>query len=397
MNAPSARVQRAKRILVYCQHLSGAGHFVRCREIVRALARRHHLWFMVGGPPVRGPKLDSSVRMVSLPAIHRTEQGVLPLDASRSLAQVFAERRIVIERLLPEIRPDVLIIEHFPFSKWLLREELLATINIARAANPQVAVVCSVRDYPAGHEITANSEFRNEVVRTLNQQFDQLLVHADPNVVTLESQFPWIHEINIPIHYTGYVAEKLVGRPAHATERVDHARAGSVLVSSGGLRDGFRLANLCVAAWQNLNKRGLLEGRVMELFAGLFAEDQQFADLEASIRDGPFRLHRFSDEFLSVMSTADLSISQGGYNTTMNVLQTRTRAILAPNYQMTDQRARSRLLSEKGLVALIDPAAISVHELAEHIQSALARPRPVHTFSMEGAEHTCDIITKLNR
>lgn len=394
MSMPATEQRRAKRIVVYCQHLSGAGHFVRCREIVRVGARSHHMWFMVGGPPVPGPNLDESIQLVALPAIHRTSSGVVPLDPRRSLDETFAQRRDMIERLVREVCPDVLIIEHFPFSKWLLRDELAAAIGVAREANPDVRVVCSVRDYPAGHEAKVGSnQFRNEVVPTLNQRFDQLLVHADPNVVTLETQFTWLPEIRIPIHYTGYVAERLAEQTVDASDRTDQS-APAIVVSSGGLRDGFRLAKLCVAAWKDLQRRGLLGGRIMEIFAGLFAEDTEYASLEESIRGGPFRLSRFSDDFLNVLSTADLSISQGGYNTTMNVLETRARAIIAPNPRTYDQVPRARRLAQWQIVDCIDPSTGSPARLSELIHEKLSRPKPEHQIALDGAEQTLRLLNE---
>lgn len=134
----------------------------------------------------------------------------------------------------------------------------------------------------------------------------------------------------------------------------------------------------------------------MVVITGLQVTPAQYEALEKSLLDGPFLLKRFSGDFLPWMQTAALSISQGGYNTTMNVLQTRTSAILAPNHRMTDQLCRSRLLAEQGLVDMIDPESISVDELADRIQSALSRPMPAHTFALDGAERTCDIITALD-
>ena len=396
MITPAPDAQHPKRILVYCQSLSGAGHFVRCREIIRVLARRHNTWFMVGGLSAPGPRLDASVRLVPLPAIHRGANGLVPIDSTRSLAQVFAERRIVIEALLREARPDVLLVEHFPFSKWFLREEVSALIDVARQENSRVQVIASVRDYAAGREIEVGPEqFRNEIVPTLNQQFDLLLVHADPRVVTLDSQFPWTHEIRIPIHYTGYVAERLVDQAADAPERVDASRAGCVVVSSGGLRDGFRLANLCVAAWKELDTRKLLSRRIMEIYAGLFTEDKQYAALEESIRGGPFRLGRFSDNFLKVMSGADLSISQAGYNTITNVLETGVRAIVAPNSRTHDQMPRARRFAELGTIHCIDPATEMPAQLADRIHACLLHPRPEHDLALDGAEKTRLLIDSL--
>jgi predicted glycosyltransferase len=309
---------------------------------------------------------------------------------------VFADRTRALEREIHEIRPDVLIIEHFPFSKWDLRSELLAAITTARAVNPHVQVLSSVRDYPAGHEVSCSPErFRSAVVAILNENFSALLVHSDPRVVRLESQFDCAPEISIPIHYTGYVSEKLPHIATDVKSASQNPERGYVLVSSGGLADGLRLATLCSAAWRRLDERGATAGRRMVIFAGLFADESQYEALERTTQDGPFCLRRFTSEFLQWMPAADLSISQGGYNTTMNVLETRTRAILAPNRRMSDQTLRARVLAKLGVLDLIDPETITADELADRILQGLSRPVPQHDIALDGAERTVDVIEAL--
>jgi predicted glycosyltransferase len=385
-----------KRVVVYCQHLSGAGHYVRSREIVRSLARRHQVWFVTGGSHVPGPPLAAEVHQVRLPGLRRTASGIAPLDPARSLDGVFTERSLVLDQLLRDLCCDLLLIEHFPFSKWALREELLSAIGVARSINPRVRVVSSVRDYPAGNEdVTGGEGLRRAVVPTLNEHFDAILVHADPRMVRLESLFAWTHEIAVPVHYTGYVSEK----PGEGTCTTDSRRitsdTGYVLVSSGGLRDGLRLARLCAAAWRRLDDLQALSGRRMVIFAGLFAEGREYMDFEATLADGRFVLHPFGADFLGWLQNAELSISQGGYNTTMNALETRTRAILAPNRLMTDQTRRADALKRRGLVDVIDVETIAANEMARLIKDALARPRPEHELSLDGAQRTADTIDAL--
>ena len=38
-----------KKIMIYCQHLAGMGHLVRCREIMRALSQDFKVCFVSGG------------------------------------------------------------------------------------------------------------------------------------------------------------------------------------------------------------------------------------------------------------------------------------------------------------------------------------------------------------
>jgi predicted glycosyltransferase len=385
-----------KRIVVYCQPLSGAGHFVRSREIVRALSRRHQVHFVLGGRPVPGPGLDRSVQYLEMPPIYRAPQGLKPEDAGQTIEEVLAERQRIVTRGLSQIRPDVLVIEHFPFSKWELQAEVLAAIEAARAENPRAHVVCSVRDYPASSDLARFPErFRSAVVSILNEHFTALLVHSDPRVVRLESQFDWVRDISIPIHYTGYVSEKLPHMATNVKSPPKNPGRGYVLVSSGGLADGLRLATLCSAAWRRLDEQGATAGRRMVIFAGLFAEENQYEALERTTRDGPFCLRRFASDFLQWMPAAELSISQGGYNTTMNVLETRTRAILAPNRRMSDQTLRARILAEREVLDVIDPETITADELADRILHGLARPVPQHDIALDGAERTVDVIEAL--
>src|SRR5262249_41594465 len=145
---------------------------------------------------------------------------------------------------------------------------------------------------------------------------------------------------------TGYVSEKLPRAAAAVGSAPDNLERDYVLVSSGGLADGLRLATLSSAAWRRLDERGATAGRRMVIFAGLFAEEGQYETLGRTLGEGPFCLRRFTTDFLQWMPAARLSISQGGCNTTMNVLETRTRAILAPNRRMQDQMLRARNLAE---------------------------------------------------
>jgi predicted glycosyltransferase len=250
-----------------------------------------------------------------------------------------------------------------------------------------------VRDYPLSNDqACAPDRFREEAVATLNQHFTHLLVHADPRVARLDTRYSWTSEIQIPIHHTGYVSQKAAGAalPDHAFPR--SSERGHVLVSSGGLDDADRLAALSAAAWRLLEARGATARRRMVIVAGLNTTEARFEALARSLQGGSLVVRGFSQDFLQWMQSADLSISQGGYNTTMNVLETRTRAILAPNRRMIDQTIRAGVMRERGLVDVIDMETITAEQLADRILEALARPRPKHDLSLDGARRTRDLI-----
>ena len=104
---------------------------------------------------------------------------------------------------------DVVLVEHYPFSKWALAGEIEATIAAARHANAAVRVVCSVRDFPlqTRHEACDAPTWRSRVIDTLHRHFDAVLHHADPALLAFDSVFPDAGRLRIPVHATVAVSE----------------------------------------------------------------------------------------------------------------------------------------------------------------------------------------------
>ena len=63
--------------------------------------------------------------------------------------------------------------------------------------------------------------YYERVVPVLNRYFDYVLIHGDPRLFQLESFFPWIENIEIPIEYTGYVSEKLESEDFDTKKTID--------------------------------------------------------------------------------------------------------------------------------------------------------------------------------
>src|SRR5215831_377648 len=120
------------KLLFYCQHVLGMGHFIRSAEIVRSL-RDFEVTFLNGGVIVPGFDLLASVEVVNLPAIQADEEfrGIHVADDEQELEEVKRERT---ERILAEyerVRPNVLVIELFPFGRLKYAFELMPLLERA--------------------------------------------------------------------------------------------------------------------------------------------------------------------------------------------------------------------------------------------------------------------------
>jgi predicted glycosyltransferase len=388
-------VRRGKRVLVYAQHLSGVGHHVRIREIARALAREHRVALVQGGRPVPRPDDGSAVELVALPAIQRGREGIEPLERGRSLEAVLESRSAQLRRSAAEIAPDVLVVEHYPFSKWELETEIDALIEAARAANPRLELVCSVRDIlkQTRFEHLPDDAYRRRVVGRLNDRFDTLLVHSDPSFTRLEEHFAGAGELTIRVAHTGFVSEK-PGPVRGGARRADGPGEGRVVVSTGGGAGSAALVERIVEAWGRIVSRGADGRRRLLVFSGLFWSDDEVARLRERAAAGRCVVAPFSSDFLRQLEQADLSISRAGYNTCTNLLETRSRALLLPDPRMSDQHFRAQRFAEHGLAEVVYEKEPSAELLAEAIEAALRRDPPRHAFDLDGAQRTCALLSR---
>ena len=381
----TAAAGRRLRVLLHAPHLSGVGHHVRMREIGRALAPRHGVAFFGGGRAVPG-HWPAGVRDLPLPGLHRSPAGLAPLEPGTTPAATLAARIDAIRTAVARMAPHIIVIEHYPFSKWELAGEFEALIDAARAASPQGRVVCSVRDIPrqTRHEACPAADWAARVTALLDRHFDALLVHGDAVLTPLTDALPTAAALRIPVLYTGMVAEPVP--PDQATD----ARAGGaryVLASIGGGADAAGLLPLCRAAWAQLDP-AIRSGRNLVLCQGL-------GDGTPPVTADGIRTVPFGDAFLRRLAGAELSVSCAGYNTCTNLLATRTRAVVVPNPRMSDQAVRAAVLARLGVARVLPAEGLTAAALASAMAEALQGPRPDHAISLDGAARTVRLLEEL--
>jgi len=387
------------RILSHVQSLSGVGHFVRGLEVARALGARHEVHLIDGGWPVPHGSAPDGIRFVEIPRLDRAAGRLAALDGSADLAEVLRERAARLVALARDLRPDAVVIEHFPFSKWELAGEFRSLIDAARAARPGVKVVCSVRDVTRRTRFDDGPSFGSpyaERVRAALADFDAVLVHSDPRVLHADEAGGWTGRSPARLAYTGFVSRKLGGDSARV--RALRGAFGSrrpVLASAGGNRRGLALLHVAMAAWRRVERVPALLGRQLVAFAPARSEAGDMEDLRRLAAGASIRVEPFDPDFLDWLAVADLSVSRAGYNTCANLLETRRRALLIPDLTMSDQPVRAGRFAALDLAEVLEEP--SAEACGKGILRALARPEPQHDFDLDGAERSRRLIEALCR
>ena len=333
--------------------------------------------------------MPKGVHTIQLPRIRRHGPGLAPLDDAHAIGDVLGERKRLLLEAVEQSQPDVLLVEHFPISKWVLHEEILAVIAAAQG-NHGAKVVCSLRDISPRHRYdTGAEEHTRRTKKLLESYFDRLLVHADPQFVNLAETAEWTKGLTTPIDYTGFVSAK-----SRMCEQTDRNGSNSIIVSMGGAGD-TTLARQAIAAWKLIETRRDDDRRMLVIFLPLSVTEQEILQLHQQINGHRIRLKPFAVDFLEHLGRADLSLSHGGYNTTMNLLATRTRTLIAPIRTMADQLPRALRMTELGLASTLQQVDLEPEPLARAILAALDQPRPEHTFNLNGAQETRRILESL--
>jgi len=385
-------------VLFYCQHLLGLGHVQRAARLARALvAAGEHVVFVTGGRPVPGLDLRGA-EVVALPPLTAADEAASALalpDGGRPDPAYLAERRAVLLGVLTRHDPAVVLVELFPFGRHALASELgpllLAVWDDRRRrgrAAPRVAV--SLRDILVSK--TNQAWYELAVLAVAVQWVDRILVHGSPDVIPLSRTFGLADRLGPRLIYTGYLAPP----EPPGDDGAPRGPQGEVVISGGGGQVAGSLFWTALAARPHC---GAAAARPWRIITGPYLPDAVGAELEARARAEPgVVVERFRDDFAALLRGAALSVSQAGYNTVLDLVRSRVRAVVVPYEGSGDEQPlRARLFAERGLLEVVPEGELSPGRLAAAMDAALAAPgfpAPVR-LDLDGAERAAALVRPL--
>ena len=373
------------KILVYVQHLLGIGHVRRASLLTGALAEAGaEVTVLSGGFPVPGIGFDGA-RIIQLPPARAADaafsavldESGTPIDATWKADRA---RRLV--SAFEDLQPDALIVETFPFGRRRFRFELEPLLQAARA-NGTTFVASSVRDILVAKQDPAKEADMADQAR---RWFDLVMVHGDPALIRFDATFPFADRIADLIAYTGYIAA-----PAATETAGDNGDgSGEVVVSVGGGAVGDRLLRTALAARPTTPL-------AHETWRFLLGPDVPGDTAEALRRDaGPgVIVEPARTDFPSLLRRCRLSISQAGYNTVLDVLAARCRAVLVPFAEAgeSEQTVRAGLLADRGIVHMAEEHSLTPDSLGAAITAALSTDKAdPPAIRMDGLESSVKLI-----
>ena len=363
------------------------GHLIRSVEIVKGLIPDFKICFINGGQIISEFEFPPEIEVINIPAVKTDSEfnELRPVDNSLTMAEVETIRTNMLLETCDRFQPDILIIELFPFGRRRFSFELVPLVEKAKSMGTKI--VSSVRDIV----VTKQNQQRHEekVCRLINKYFDLLLIHGDPNFVKLDLSFSRVNDLNCPVHYTGYVVQPI---PKKLQIILDEP---TILVSVGGGRFGHDLLE-CVARTAPILKDKIPHH--IQVFTGAFSPDEVLTKLQEITKDlDNITCDRYTTNLLDYMQQADLSISMGGYNTTMNILSTGIKAMMMAFQGNNDKEQETRLkkLDSLGRVKMIQPEDLQPEKFAQKIIDRLEQTPSNLTLNLKGVENASNCLQQL--
>ena len=371
------------RALIWVQHLLGIGHLRRAAALARALAARDFDTMLVsGGMPLQGLDIGAA-KFKQLPPLRATDatfSATVDANGQKPDGAFRAQRREHLLSLYRTHRPHVVITEMYPFGRRQFAAELLPLLEAAHQSRPKPAIFASVRDILTERSEPARS---SEMAELVLRWYRAVLVHGDAELIPFEASFPETARISHLIRYTGYIGAVGPGGP--------YGGSGEVIVSAGGGAVGAHLLQTAMEA----REISALADRRWRLLAGPNLPAEWYNALKRLSHDGTV-VERARADFPALLEAAALSISQAGYNTVLDVVSARVRAVLVPFAAPgeTEQALRAERMAAAGLAQVVREDGLTPERLAAAVDAAWAAPRPEHEIGVAGAGESARNISE---
>ncbi len=369
-------------LFIHVQHLLGIGHQQRMDAIATACAGRGLPVTMATGEQSVDPA-TVGYRVVGLPDLRAADAGFSGLVDMRGAAvdDAFWGRRL--DRLRDAFRtadPAVLLVEGFPFARRQFRRELIPLLEDARRRG--AVVLSSIRDIL---QPKTRADRIAETLEWIAAYFDGVLVHGDPAVAELALSFARADAVSRPVLYTGYVSPELhMPWPGE--------RKNDILVSAGGGAVGADLYRTALdAARQAGAERFRWRLRI--------GRNARLALPAQGTLPGHVSLEEATPDFRAELAQAALSISQAGYNTAVDLMATRTPAILTP---FADAGQQEQTLRAERMAELFGATVLNARNLTPELMwnsvRSFRQPGAGMTggprIDLDGAARTARIVEK---
>ncbi|GAA4410820.1 glycosyltransferase [Fodinibacter luteus] len=307
---------------------------------------------------------------LKLPSIRKAGPGEWEaVSLASSFKDVLGMRSRIIVSAIRAFEPDVVLVDHMPHGAM---GELIPALRSVRS--DRMRVVLGLRDILDDPETVRRRWTAEGAFDALEEFYDDVLVYGSREVLDVTREYDWPTTLGLDPTYCGYVCDdphRRARRLAAVPVSGPPARP-TVLVVAGGGGDAYRMLSGVLDAAGQVHAATHAE---FVLVTGPCMPAQDVQALRRQARDLPMVEVRRRIRGRGRVARADLVVAMAGYNTTVELLNAGTPALLIPRSgPSAEQRTRARLFAERNWVRWLDPDRLEPELVADAMVAALTRP-----------------------
>lgn len=397
------------KILFATNELVGLGHLrivLRIAGSIQAELLDASMLVLTASQMAHGFPLPRGLDVIQIPGVGRSKEGVAayhPLLLPLPFEQVRQLRERIIEETCRIYRPDLFLVDYRPGG---VAGELLPTLRALKRQG-ETGVVLLLRDVVDDPQCV-RVKWRTDRALEALEYYDEIWVYGCQKLYDPISEYQLPAEVARKIRFCGYLdIEPSTTASQQILESFGVGNAKFVLVTIGNGSFGVAVLDAYMRALELLPDELDIVSLVVGGPALPTKQRERLRRLcEAVSSRSPRRRTHFVD-FLSAltdhMAAADLVISQGGYNTTTEIVKLGKRAIVVPYKAVCneEQFVRASLFESLGLFRAIHPEQLSPERLARTMLEAVhdAPPTPDRLrelgFDFSGLQNINDHVKRL--
>tara|TARA_A100001015_G_scaffold315916_1_gene428909 strand:- start:3466 stop:4581 length:1116 start_codon:yes stop_codon:yes gene_type:complete len=362
------------------QYYRGLGHSQRTKYIAEEVSKFEEVVII---EQLFSPPLKYDVPMISF---------LRDFDVSKvkNIFQFIMTEELITHRINQFISTiekhslKTLVCEGFPFCRQQFAHEYFRYFEECRKRG--IKIIISVRDFPwdEPHDTPLQDWVNYSQNLVCKYYAEKILVHGDPNILPLFSDRT-IHsnskaivdDINSMLHYTGYVCDNSLQK---------HKKKNNIVYVCTGLN----------------KEEGVLLFKQISKIAHKFPEYEfvmPVANKYTKLKTGKkanMQLVEYIPNLREKLVDCAGIITYGGYNTTVEILQSGVPAIIVPRQdgQKMEQFVRAYTFEPYGFYGVINNKEFSV--LEDKISKMLSTDPVEFSFSLNGVEESSNVIKAIH-
>jgi len=376
------------KVLMYSHDSYGLGHLRRTLALAEAFVERDpatSVLILSGSTVSHAYKISPGIDIVKVPSAVKMDNGVYaPERLPVSFEELRELRRGIILSALRAFVPDAFVVDKAPLG---MKREVLPALEYLRENSPSTLTVLGLRDVMDDPERVRRSREKGGISEAIERFYDLILVYGPREIYDPLPLYGLSRGAIARSHYVGYVGRS--PRQQETSRLPFHP--GYVLVTAGGGGDGFRLIEAYLKGLR------LSEPEYDSLVVtGPLMDEGDRKKIDCLARGVRARVVEFRADMEQVIQGAGAVVAMGGYNTTIELLAARKRAVIVPRVEpRVEQLIRARCLSKLRLLEMIHPHDLTPHTLREKVEELLSRdpaPKAAVNVDVSGAARAVELV-----